>query len=60
MPLQDLNDFSRLQIPDVNLVVFATGNDPLPTRDTKTGRNAVFGIRMTCVCFEAARSLIIP
>ena len=49
-----------LKIPEVHLVVFATGDDPLAASDAEARCDAVLLIRMSDVCLETAGSLIVP
>ena len=60
MTLEDLDDLSRLQIPQVHLVVLASGDDPFAAGHAKACGDAKFVVDMTHICFQTARALIIP
>jgi len=42
MTIEHLQDLSTLQVPQVDLVVFTAGHDPLAARDAEAGGDAVF------------------
>jgi hypothetical protein len=44
MALEDLHDFPTLQIPQVDLAVFAARHDPLASGDAEAGADAVLGV----------------
>jgi hypothetical protein len=54
MALEDLHDFPTLQVPQVDLAIFATRNDPFAARDAEAGGDAVFYVLMADVRLEAA------
>ena len=58
--LEYLHDLSALQIPEVDLVVFAAGYDPLSARDTKARCDAVLLISVTHVRLQTSRCLVVP
>ncbi len=58
--LQFLDDFLRLKVPDVNLVVFAAADDPFASGDGKAGENAVFLIFVTLIRLQAFPLGVIP
>lgn len=60
MTFQHLYNLSRLQIPDVRLVILAASHDPLATCHAEARRYAVLRIDVAGICFETARRLIIP
>ena len=60
MSLEDLNDFSTLQVPEIHFVIFAARNDPLAARNAKTRGNAEFRVGVACVRLQAAGGVVIP
>jgi hypothetical protein len=60
MTFEDLHDFPALQVPQVDLAVFAARNDPFATGDAEAGGDAVLCVLMTHVRLQAARRLEIP
>jgi len=61
MTFQPLNDLTRLQIPQVDLVIFASANNPFPgPRYTEAGEDTVGGICMPRVCLKYARRMEVP
>ena len=59
MPLEHLYDLPGLQIPEIDLAVFAPTDDVLPTRD-EIDENRVRAICVALVCLHAARCLGVP
>ena len=59
MALQHLHDFSCLQVPYVNLHVFATTHNVLAAR-SEIGRYAVGSVSVTSVRFDTFRRLRFP
>jgi len=60
VPLQLLHDLFGLQIPDVDLVVFAAADDPLAPRHREVGEDAVFFILVALIGLEAFAFGVIP
>ena len=58
--LQSLDDLFGLQIPDVDLVVFAPADDPFSPGDGKVGENAVFFVLVALVGLEAFALGVVP
>lgn len=60
MSLKRLHYLAALKIPEVHLVVFATGDDPFAASDAEARCDTKLLIRMSDVCLETAGSLIVP
>ena len=60
VPLKHLHDLSALQVPEVDLVVFAAGYDPLSARDTEARCDAVLLVSVTHVRLQTSRCLVVP
>ena len=60
MAFEDLHDFPALQVPQVDLAVFAARNDPFAACDAEAGGDAVLCVLMTYVRLQAARCLEVP
>ena len=60
MALKFLDDFLRLQIPNINLVVFATGDDPLAAGHGEVGEDAIFLVFVTLVRLETFALGVVP
>jgi len=60
MAFQNLNNLPTLQIPQIDLPVLTARNYPFPTRHAETSDDAVFGVLVTRVSFEATRGLVVP
>ncbi len=53
MPLQDLNNFLGLQVPEIDVVVLAATNNPFArSSDTKSGKDAIGIILVADVSFQ--------
>jgi hypothetical protein len=55
-----LDDLAGLEIPNVGLVIFAAGDDPLAARDAEACGDAVFCVGVPSVGFQTARGLVVP
>jgi len=53
MSFQLLDDFFRLQIPNINQIVFRAADDPFSSSDGKIGENAIFFIFVSAVSLDA-------
>lgn len=60
MSLEDLDYFAALQVPDVDLVVLAAGDDPLSASDREAGGDAVELVPVANIRLQAARGLVVP
>lgn len=60
MSFEDLDDFARLQVPQVDLVVLAARDDPLPAGDAEARRDAEFLVDVACVRLQAAGGVVVP
>jgi len=58
--LKLLNDFLRLQVPNVHLVVFAATHDPFATRHGEVGEDTVFLVLVPLISLEAFALGVIP
>ena len=54
VPLEYLHDLSALQVPEVDFVVFTTGDDPFAACDAEARRDAVLLIPMAHVGLQAS------
>ena len=55
VPLQDLYDTTTLKLPEVDLVILATTDDPCPALGgVETCPNAVHVVLAAFVCFHAS------
>ena len=57
---ESLNDFFRLQVPQVNTVVFRSAHDPFRARDGEVSEQAVLLILVSSVQFQRFALGIIP
>ena len=60
MSLQHLDDLARLEVPQVDLVVLAARDDPLPAGDTEARRDAELLVDVAGVGLQAARGVVVP
>lgn len=60
MTFKFLNNFFCLQVPYVDVVVFASTYNPLATCYTIASENAVFVVFMPTIRFQAFRRVVIP
>ncbi len=60
VPLQCLHDLAALQIPEIHLVVFTTGDNPLAAGDTEACSDAVPHICMSHVGLQTSGRLVVP
>ena len=60
MTLQNLHNFSALQIPQEYFFVLAARHNPLPTSDTETGGYAILLVGVAHVRLQTARCLVVP
>ena len=49
MTIEDLHNFSSLQIPQVDFAIFAAGHDPFASGDAEACPDAVLGVLVTDV-----------
>lgn len=54
MTLKDLQNLPRLQIPDINLGIFASAHNKFPSRNAKAGEQAVRIVGMAYVGFDTS------
>jgi hypothetical protein len=54
MPFQNLDNLTRLQIPEVDLVIFTTGDDPLATGNAEASSDTEFGVQVSSIGLETA------
>merc|ERR1719419_1511791 len=60
MALKFLDDFLRLQIPDVDLVVLAAADDPLAARHGEVGEDTILLVLVALICLEAFALRVVP
>lgn len=58
MSLEDLRNGTALQIPDINLPVFASADNIFPVNNARG--NTISAICMAGVCLDASRGVIVP
>ena len=58
--LQLLNDLARLQIPDVDQVIFRAGHDPLAAGHREIGENAVLFVLQASVVLQTLALRVVP
>jgi hypothetical protein len=60
MPFKYLHDFSALEVPQVNFVVLAPRDNPLPSGHAKASDDTIFCVGMAYIRFETAGCMIVP
>ena len=60
VPLQLLHDLLRLQVPNVDLVIFRPWDNPLSPGHRKVGKNAILFVLVTTVRFQAFAFAVVP
>lgn len=60
MPFQFLYDFFCLQIPNIDVVILASTDNPFSTRHTVTCKNTILVVLMPPIGFETLSGMIIP
>jgi hypothetical protein len=60
MPFENLHDLSALEVPEVNFVVLAPRDNPLPSGHTKASDDAKFCVAVAYIRFETAGGVIVP
>ena len=60
MALERLHDLPALEVPQVHLIILATGNYPLASRDAKACSDAILLIRVSNVGLQTAGRLVVP
>jgi len=60
VPVQLLHDLLRLQVPNVDLMIFRSGDNPLSPGHRKVCKNAIFFVLVTTVRFQAFAFAVVP
>lgn len=60
MPFQLLYNLFCLQIPNIDVVILASTDNPFSTRHTVTCKNTVLVVFMPPICLETLSGMIIP
>lgn len=60
MSFKTLNYFPSLEIPDVDLTIFGTTDDPFSTGNREVGEDAIFAILVSSVLFQGFSFREIP
>ena len=60
MTLQNLQNLTRLQVPDIDFRIFAATDDILATGDAESSGNAVGSIRVSTIRLHTFRGLVVP
>ena len=60
MAFKLLNNLLGLQIPNVNLLVLTTTDDPFAASDAKAGKNTILVVLVAAVRLETLARVVVP
>ena len=60
MTFQNLQDCSRLEVPDIDFIIFTPADNMFPFDGGKARRDAEGSVDMARVRFDTSRVLVIP
>ena len=60
MTLQNLQNLTRLQVPDIDFRIFAAADDILAIGDAESSRDTVCSVRVSSIRLHTFRGLVVP